>query len=281
MPLTVSVVIPTFNRPEATLIAIRSALEQTRQPDEIIVVDDASKPPLHSRVSVLPDPRIRILTFPVNRGASAARQAGVEAAKGDIIAFLDSDDRWLPDKLASQMAVLARSPGDLVAVSCGWLEEGPRSKRRIPIPSSDMEDFASGCWFAPGSTVIVPRSAFTIVGPLDPALRRLEDLDWFLRFALCGGRLEVTPITGAVISHGRRGRGRPVEEASTRILARFRGRLEPEALRSLNAYLDLERAAAARNDGRYGAMALHLARSFLARPRSHLPLREWWREHET
>jgi glycosyltransferase involved in cell wall biosynthesis len=229
---------------------------------------------------MIPDSLVRVLTLPDNRGASAARQAGVDAATGDVIGFLDSDDRWLPEKLAAQMALLSQSGGGLVAVACGWLEEGPRFRQRTPIPSSSAEDFASGCWFAPGTTVIVPRSAFAVVGPFDPGLRRLEDLDWFLRFALCGGRLEVAPVTGAVVSIGRRGLGLPVEQASSRLLERFRTRLEPDVLRRLAAYLDLERAAAARNDGRYGVMTLHLARSFLHSPRTRFPLRRWWREHE-
>ncbi len=279
--MTVSVVIPTFNRPESTLKAVRSALDQTQEPDEIIVVDDASKPPFVLSDSSLHDKPIKILTLPTNRGASAARQAGVDAATGDVIAFLDSDDRWLPGKLAAQTALLARSGGDLVAIACGWLEEGSHSRRRVPIPSAQVADFASGCWFAPGSTVILPRTAFAAVGPFDPSLRRLEDLDWFLRFALGGGRLEVAPVTGAVVAIGRRGRGLPVDQASSRLLERFRTQLEPTVLRRLAAYLDLERAAAARNDGRYGAMVLHFVHSFWRSPRPHIPLRRWWVENET
>jgi glycosyltransferase involved in cell wall biosynthesis len=280
MPMTLSVVIPTFNRPEPTIRAIRSALEQTRPPHEVVVVDDGSSPPFRSG-PFIEDPRVRIVTLPSNRGASAARQAGIDASTGDVIAFLDSDDRWLPEKLAAQTALLRRSGNGLVAIACGWIEEGSRRRQRLPIPSSNPEDFASGCWFAPGSTVLIPRAAFAAVGPFDPDLRRLEDLDWFLRFALCGGRLEVAPMIGAVVSIGRRGRGAPVDHASALLLERFRTELEPGALRRLSAYLHLERAAAARNDGRYAAMAGHLARSFLSRPRIRLPLRRWWEESET
>jgi glycosyltransferase involved in cell wall biosynthesis len=276
MLMTLSVVIPTFNRPEATLRAIDSALKQSWRPDEVIVVDDASEPPFSSKPARPHDPRVRIVTLPSNSGASAARQAGVDAAKGDVIAFLDSDDQWLSAKLEVQMPLLAQNRSELVAVSCGWLEEGARSRQRIPIPSSDPADFASGCWFAPGSTVIIERAAFAIVGPFDTTLRRLEDLDWYLRFALCGGRLEVAPVTGALISIGRRGRSLPVEEASSRILERFSSQLEPVLLQRLNAYLELERATAARNEGRYSDLAFHLVRSFLHHPRPRLPLRKWW-----
>ncbi|MXQ12887.1 glycosyltransferase family 2 protein [Microvirga makkahensis] len=278
MSPTISVVIPTFNRQEATLRAINSALRQFRKPEEIIVVDDASAPPFSLAHPSLQDPCIRVINLPSNQGAAAARQAGVDAAAGDLIAFLDSDDQWLPEKLAHQLPFLSQGHSDLVAVSCGWIEEGERSRTRTPIASADPADFASGCWFAPGSTIVIPRAAFRIVGPFDTTLRRLEDLDWFLRFALCGGRLEVSPYPGARISIGRRGRSSPVREASLQIMRRYGEELEPGLRRRLAAYLDLERAAAARNDGRHAAMAALLIRSILNYPRFRLPLREWWQE---
>jgi len=278
MSTTVSVVIPTFNRPEATLRAIASALAQSYAPEEVIVVDDASTTPFSQTAGPIRDPRVRILTLPSNRGASGARQAGVEAAKGDVIGFLDSDDQWLPEKLAGQVARLEKSEDPLIAVSCGWVEEGGLLRQRMPASSSNVADFASGCWFSPGSTVLVPRAAFQIVGPFDPELKRLEDLDWFLRFALCGGRLEIAPLTGALISIGRRGRSSQVEEASVRIMDRFKDRLEPKVLQRLAAYLDLERSVAARNDGHYAALAYFLARSFIRQPRLTLPLKRWWLE---
>ena len=276
---TISVVIPTFNRPEATSRAIHSALVQSWKPDEIIVVDDGSTPPFQKTFPSSKDPKVKILTLPENRGASAARQAGIDVAQGDFIAFLDSDDQWLPHKLAAQMELLARTPG-LTAVSCGWAEEGDRSKERIPIPCDNAEGFASGCWFAPGSTVILPRSSFAIVGPFDPDLRRLEDLDWFLRFALKGGKLAVAPIIGVRISIGRRGKTQAVDHASSHIMSRIDQTLPRQVRRNLAAYLDLERSVAARNDGRYGAMILNLARSFLRYPRLRLHLRRWWQERE-
>ena len=274
----VSVIIPTFNRSEATGQAVASVLAQTRPPDEIIIVDDASSPPVTLEALGGRDPRLRLVTHAVNRGASAARQAGIAAATGRFIAFLDSDDRWLPDKLAMQFPMLESSGSDLVAVSCGWREAGARSRRCIPIASADPVDFASGCWFSPGSTVVLPRAAFDVVGPFDAELRRLEDVDWFLRFALAGGRLEVAPEIGAVVSIGQRARSGHVRAACSRILDRRQGSLDPRMRRNLGAYLDLELAAAARNDGRPLTMAFHLARSFLARPRRQIPLRNWWQQ---
>src|SRR6202011_5778050 len=70
---------------------------------------------------------------------------------------------------------------------------------RIPLPSAQLADFVSGCWFAHGSTALLRREAFARVGESDPALRRFEDYDWFVRFALAGGRLEVWPYVAAIV----------------------------------------------------------------------------------
>jgi glycosyltransferase involved in cell wall biosynthesis len=289
--VTVSVVIPSYNRPVATGRAVRSALAQSAPPHEIVVVDDASTPPLARGDLACDDPRLRIVRRDANGGAAAARQTGVDAATGELVAFLDSDDVWLPGKLAAQLACyedsVRRTPQarDLIAVACGWEtrpESGAPAQRRIPLASAHVVDFASGCWFSPGSTVLVPRAAFAVVGPFDGRLRRLEDLDWFLRFALAGGRLEVAPVVGAHISIGRRSTREAVEDAAGAIAERA-SRQAPAAvsrqvLRALSAYIDVERAACARNEGRYLAMAAWLLRSLLARPRMSVPLRRWWRE---
>jgi glycosyltransferase involved in cell wall biosynthesis len=285
MPLSISVVIPTYNRSAVVAMAVQSALAQSLAVHEVVVVDDGSTPPLSQDDLGRVDRRVRILRQEKNRGAAAARQAGVDASTGEAVAFLDSDDLWLPGKLKAQAPLLeaAMVAGRLSAITCGWEarpERGGAARWRIPIPSADIADFASGCWFNPGSTVVLPKRAFDMVGSFDVSLRRLEDLDWFLRFAVAGGRLEVAPVLGAVISTGRRGRCQPVEDAACAILARFTGSghalIGPSALRRLRAYLDLERAAAARNEGQWIKMAALLAKSFTATPRVTVPLRRWW-----
>ena len=114
MPNTISVVIPTFNRATIVPDAIDSALSQSLPPLEVIVVDDGSsdqtRETLHSRYG----DRIRYLHQP-NGGVSSARNTGIRAARGDWIAFLDSDDQWLPSKLESQLRH-TRARNDLVAV---------------------------------------------------------------------------------------------------------------------------------------------------------------------
>lgn len=99
----VSVVIPAYNRGERLARTVTSVLAQTFDDYEIVIVDDASAThPISALGKLVDDPRIRIIRHERNRGASAARNTGVQAARGRFIAFLDSDDAWDPDKLAVQ-----------------------------------------------------------------------------------------------------------------------------------------------------------------------------------
>ncbi|MGO4706742.1 glycosyltransferase family 2 protein [Microvirga sp. 2MCAF38] len=280
---TISVVIPVHNRPDALRKAVRSALDQTRPPDEIVIVDDASALPVTHEALCIDDPRIRIVRLDKNRGAAGARMVGVEEARSTLIAFLDSDDVFLPGKLAAQQVLLPEND-DLTAVSCGWQandESTGKSYTRVPMESADPSDFASGCWFSPGATVLIPKRAFDIVGPFDPALRRLEDLDWFLRFALAGGKLRTAPLIGCIIGIGRRANPRNVFQSAAIIEQKFAANsnpgVTPRLLRRLRAWLHVERAVALRNDGKPLGMIAELLRSFALVPRTRLHLRSWWK----
>lgn len=103
---SVSVVIPAYNRERTILRAVRSIMEQTLSPAEVILVDDAST---DETVSVLGQAcsAVRVIRMPHRSGAQAARAAGIRAATGDWVAFLDSDDWWLPQKLEWQLAKAA------------------------------------------------------------------------------------------------------------------------------------------------------------------------------
>lgn len=124
----------------------------------------------------------------------------------------------------------------------------------------------------------MPRRAFDLVGGFDPGLARLEDFDWYIRFALAGGRLDVVPDVLATISLGRRARIAPVREAARKILAKAQSEwgLNKRQLARLRAYLALELAAACRNEGRYLAFCGQLLRSFGSAPRWSAHLEPWW-----
>lgn len=279
--LTISVVIPVRDRIKSLKRAVASALAQTRLPDEIVIIDDESVEPITLAALEQDNPRIRILRLPKNQGASGARMAGIEAARCDLIAFLDSDDVFLPEKLEAQLPLIG-SGQDLIAVACGWEardEATGHLSRRIPIPSADPIDFASGCWFSPGSTVLIPKQAFVQCGPFDPALRRLEDLDWFLRFALAGGQLRVASIIGSRIAIGRRAKAHDVFVSRHIIQNKISASQDPRTLsclRNLCAWLHVEQAVALRNDGRLICMGWELFRSFILKPRLRVSLRKWW-----
>lgn len=112
----VSVVIPTWNRAATVVAAIKSALAQTLPPLEVLVCDDGSTDDTEAVVRAIGDPRVIWLPGPRGGRPAIPRNRGVAAAQGDWLAFLDSDDIWLPDKLARQFAAMARA--DLRAACC-------------------------------------------------------------------------------------------------------------------------------------------------------------------
>ncbi len=116
MAVSVSVIIPTYNRIHSLEPSIVSVLTQTFKEIEVIVVDDASTQDVESVVRRIDDARLKYVRRETNGGAAAARNTGLSRAIGAHIAFQDSDDLWLPTKLAQQMKLLAASPLDVGAV---------------------------------------------------------------------------------------------------------------------------------------------------------------------
>ena len=117
-PVNVSVVIPAFNAADTIARALDSVLIQTYPASEIIVVDDCSSDDTRAIVERYAAKGVRLLASPQRRGASGARNAGIAAAKGEAVAFLDSDDEWLNPKLEMQVALLTSSP-KIAFVACG------------------------------------------------------------------------------------------------------------------------------------------------------------------
>lgn len=115
----VSVVLPTFNRAHSLVGAISSVLQQSYDRLELIIVDDASTDDTAGLVASLDDPRIKYICTAENLGAAAARNIGVQQALGEFIAFQDSDDIWLPNKLERQLKLFGQLPQEVGALF-GW-----------------------------------------------------------------------------------------------------------------------------------------------------------------
>ncbi|WP_026734376.1 glycosyltransferase [Fischerella sp. PCC 9605] len=106
----VSAIVPTYNRADLISYTLDSAIKQSYKNLEIIVIDDGSVDNTEEVVKAIGDPRIRYIRHPSNRGGSAARNTGIEGARGKYIAFLDSDDLWAPEKIELQLALIQKHP---------------------------------------------------------------------------------------------------------------------------------------------------------------------------
>lgn len=187
---SVSVVIPVRNRSVFLAEAVQSALHQDQKPLEVIVVDDGSTEDISGTIGSFGD-AVRIIRQE-HEGRSRARNRGVDAARGEIVAFLDSDDRWLPDKLSRQLAILSSNP-DLGFV-CGFVnvidgqgisDEAFTERLRRTLARTSASKFRlERLVLAPGvytSTLLIPKRVLLQVGIFEKSLEPLEDLDLMVR----------------------------------------------------------------------------------------------------
>ena len=199
----VSVIVPAHDRRPLVLDAVASALGQTFADLEVVVVDDGSTDGTREAVAALGDPRVRLISLQRCGRVGMVRNAGVEAAEGEWLALLDSDDLWYPDRLRVQLASLVES-------SAGWgfcgyhlVDEDGRTVLATfePVPVRDATGLLlrliDGAEGAPPTAVMVRRSLFDRIGGFstDPLIR--EDLDLVLRLAETGAA-DVVPRILAV-----------------------------------------------------------------------------------
>lgn len=181
----VSVIIPTYNRSWCLSEAIDSVLSQTYHNTELIVVDDGSTdetPALLARYGN----RLRCLRQ-TNRGVSAARNHGIQAADGVLIALLDSDDTWQPDKLARQVDFFDRQPAAKICqTEETWIRRGVRvnPKRRHRKPSGWIFEASLALCLVSPSAVMMRRELLEEMGGFDESLPACEDYDLWLRVSL-------------------------------------------------------------------------------------------------
>jgi glycosyltransferase involved in cell wall biosynthesis len=269
----VSVVVPVYNRARLIGRAVGSIAAQTYRNSEIIVVDDASTDDLAGVLSRIAHPRLHHIVHSNNRGAAAARNTGVAAANGEYIAFLDSDDLWYPEKLATQVAAMRGQPPAVAGTVCAYdcVKTGHPARRIVPdwTPLTFARTQLLGCICGPGTTLLCRRHIFAEIGAYDEELRRLEDWDWLLRLAERGYRLLGSADVLAWVEVGAGGTRRDIAAAVRRIRERHAGVVAREGAASRRRFastLHLEAAAAAFAERSYVAAAVDMARSLALYP---------------
>ena len=184
--MQVTVIMPVRNGERTIRESIASALAQTHRDFELLVVDDGSTDNSRAVAAGTPDPRVRLLPGE-RRGVSAARNRGIEASRGELVAFLDADDLWRPDKLERQVAAFARDPR-LGAAYC-WLDvldpgaERPRVGMRETHHGDVYRALLAGNIIGNGSNLMARRSALDAVGGFDEDLEGAEDWELAVRLA--------------------------------------------------------------------------------------------------
>ncbi len=183
---SISVIIPTFNRAQLLRRALLSVLNQTRQPNEIIIIDDGSVDETAELIA-REFPAIRYI-FQQNQGVSSARNRGIAAASSEWIALLDSDDEWLSEKLHKQMKLLQleRENGTHYRICHTdeiWIRDGKRVNPKVKHQKFGGYIFQKClplCVISP-SSAIIHKSIFEEIGRFDESLPACEDYDLWLR----------------------------------------------------------------------------------------------------
>jgi len=262
---TISVILPTRNRQATIAAAARSVLGQSYAPLELLIVDDGSTDNTARIVSALDDPRIRYLPQARSRGAAAARNIGIEQARGEWIAFQDSDDRWHPDKLAHQIDALTHA-GNQVSVCChGFLRKN--AARTIYIPKAGwhirpgyrnyLKPLLFGS-FITTQALLVKKELLTAVGGFDERLPRLQDWDLAIRLAAAADFIYLGyPLVDVSISADSISRQAHLLSAAFRIIVTKHRRLYAKHPVHYQAIL-MKMILFSMGTGQFGVMAEHL-----------------------
>jgi glycosyltransferase involved in cell wall biosynthesis len=184
-PPLISVVIPTYNRVSCILPCIDSVIQQTYRHFELIIVDDGSTDGTLKLLESLTDPRIQIIRNKENRGANAARNTGIQRAKGVFLAFQDSDDVWTRDKLSRQLDACAHSGAlacfcSLDRSQIGYRATIPKKGMGLKAERSDLSRRILFGNFLSTQTLLVHRNCFRS-NTFDETLPRLQDWELCIR----------------------------------------------------------------------------------------------------
>jgi glycosyltransferase involved in cell wall biosynthesis len=178
----VSVIIPAFNAEQFVGAAVESVLHQTHSRVECIVIDDGSIDGTVTEVR-RHGSAVRCVSQP-NRGVSAARNKGVAEARGDLLAFLDADDVWLPTRLERQLPLVRNHDASVVLCAATRVDQALRPiglLRTVPIPTRKTLLLYEGALSSVGSSALVTRKCFTLAGGFDERLSTSADWEFLLR----------------------------------------------------------------------------------------------------
>lgn len=187
----ISVVIPTRNRAELIMRSVNSALAQTYNHIEVIVVVDGADETTLKILKQIDDPRLKVINLPTSVGGAEARNTGVNAARGTWIAFLDDDDEWLPQKIEQQIEAAQRSPYAFPIIACRLIARTPKGEfnwpRRLLTPSEPLSEYLlarntlfQGEGLIQTSTIFTKKELLQKI-PFKSDLLRHHEWDWLLR----------------------------------------------------------------------------------------------------
>lgn len=218
----ISVILPTYNRAYCIMPAIESVLRQTHEELELIIVDDCSTDNTTELLASIADPRLRVIRHEQNRGAAAARNTGLAAARGSLIAFQDSDDEWCISMLERHMERRSELGPDYAVSYCAKVVHGrddhgnfgPRYAAYVPsadrkVVEGDVLDEVFQNAIASTQTIVVTKRLLEEVGGFDETLR--VGVDWELsvrlarrsKFAFIQDPLVMTRLMDDSITHRR------------------------------------------------------------------------------
>ncbi len=276
----VAVIIPVYGRLVQLTRALESVSRQTYPNLEIFVIDDCSPSPISIKLNSGLIKNLSIIRRDSNGGAGAARNTGIKAVDAELIAFLDSDDFWIPNKLETQVSAFLSEMN--FSPKCGGIVSGfflhtlRRSreivKQRIPNSISHPKSLVEGCDVSPGSTLLVRKEIFEKVGYFDETLPRFEDWDWLIR----ASKISQIAVCKKLLSHiyvGPRANFDIVSHSCELIRKRHEAHFEnisKVCRRRFLSTLDFEKAVAAWSVGRRIASIKFLIKSIMNFPEGSL-----------
>ena len=198
---SVSIVLPTRNRPTELVEALERVGRQAHPELELILVRDGGtplSPEALERLGRLEFPAIGVEHEDPPHGLAASRNRGIDASRGDAVAFLDDDDLWEHGHVARLSAALDRDPELDVVYTDAWILDETSGERRTLARDFDLEVFGRDS-FIPPSAILARRRAFDRFGLFDSEMPYSEDWDWLMRVALGNGRIARVPGASVTI----------------------------------------------------------------------------------